>query len=152
VLLGSAFVEGSVPGISTCTSADDNGCVITYASFPADSPPGEDSFFGRARDGGGPAACVDPVALAGGNGLADAVLPATGGLFPGADPGALRTACASTADRGYLAVSRSGEPDTRNLDAFFRQIPDPTWGTHVADANLAQDDLIEVVARQAAAH
>ena len=163
VLLGSAFVEGSIPGIPTCTSADEAGCVITYASYPADQPPGEGAFFGRARGSGEPAACVDPVALAGGNGLADAILPAESGLFPGAGiadittpfvayPAALRTECVGTADRGYLAVSRSGQADDRDLEPLFRQIPDPSWGTHVADANLAQDDIIEVVTRQAAAH
>jgi hypothetical protein len=28
----------------------------------------------------------------------------------------------------------------------------PTWGLHLYDANLAQDDLIALVARQADAH
>jgi hypothetical protein len=106
---------------------------------------------------------VNPAELAGGDGLADAVVPAQGAM--GATdafrdlatpfvslPAALRVACAEQGAYGYLAVSLTGVEDARPLDGFLAETLGPTWGLHLFDANIVQDDLIEVVTRQAAAH
>jgi hypothetical protein len=137
--------------------------VLSYSSYPADQPPAEGSLFGRVA-GDQPAVCVDPVALAGGNGLADTVLPARASLLGGGVdafrdldtpfvslPGALRTACTEAGGYGFLGVSIAGGDDTRPLGGLVVQLLGPTWGLHLLDGNLAQDDLIEVVARQAEA-
>lgn len=161
VLLGSAVADGSIPGVATCTSADEAGCLVSYASYPADAPPGDDALFGRVRDTGEPAVCVDPVALLGGDGIADAVLPTEATLFGSvtedlgpvdtpfvAFPDALRTSCEEAGGRRWLAVGTTGQEDVRPVERILRQLPDATWGTHLADANLAQDDLLALLARQ----
>jgi hypothetical protein len=148
--------------LPACTSADEFGCIISFSSYPADQPPAEGSLFGSAN--GSPAMCVNPAALAGGDGLGDAVIPARGSLLgslAGFDdvttpfvslPGAVRVECAETGAYGYLGVSLSGSEDARTLDGFLNQLLGPTWGLHLYDGNLVQDDIIEVVAQQAAAH
>ncbi len=42
------------------------------------------------------------------------------------------------------AVARRDEED-------LREVPTPDWGVHLADANIALDDLTGLVRRQAAA-
>jgi hypothetical protein len=151
--------------LPVCEAADQAGCIVAYASFPADQPPAEGSRFGRLRDTGEPALCVDPVALTGGDGKGDAVLLADGGLL-GAIPeltdvetafvtyvDAVRTSCATNEGFSYLAVELADAADPRpNLSALLEQRLGPTWGLHLHDANLVQDDLIDLVARQAEAH
>jgi hypothetical protein len=164
VILGAAVPDGSLPGIPNCTSADEAGCLISYASYPADQPPADGAIFGRVPGASSEAVCVDPVALAGGDGLGDTVIPAAFTLLGGVDgapvadtpfvglPGAVRTACTTTGPYRYLAVSLAGGDDTRALDALLGERLGPAWGLHLLDANLVQDDLIAVVARQAEAH
>jgi hypothetical protein len=52
---------GSLP---LCRKAGQAGCVISYVSFRADSPPPANSkFFGKVAEQGMKAACVNPAAL-----------------------------------------------------------------------------------------
>jgi hypothetical protein len=162
VLLGTSVAEGALAEIPNCTSAEESGCLISYSSYPADQPPVDGALFGRPRDGG-TAVCVDPVALSGGDGLGDVVLPTVNSLLGGVEglppidtpyvafPGAVETACATTGNYTYLAVARTGD-DGRPLTNLLVQRLGPTWGLHLLDANLVQDDLIDVVTRQAEAH
>jgi hypothetical protein len=159
VLMGTSV--GELTGMDPCASADVAGCLISFSSYPADHPPVEPAFFGRTESG--PAVCVDPVALAGGNDLADVALPARPtllGLVDGlaevdtpfiAMPGALTAACQEAGGYGFLGVGPTGEADARPVDALLVERLGPTWGLHLLDGNLAQDDLIEVVTRQAEA-
>jgi len=163
VLMGTSVDEGQA-GLPPCASADDTGCIISFSSYPADNPPVDGAIFGRLPQSGEPALCVNPVALAGGDGLADVSLPVGGtllGSVQGFDdidtpfvslPGALRAECVVSGEYGYLAVSMPGVEDARPLDGLVFELLGPTWGLHLLDANLVQDDLIEVVTRQAAAH
>jgi pimeloyl-ACP methyl ester carboxylesterase len=153
-LLGSGYA-GESP---LCEAAEDTGCVVSFASFPADQPPGDDAIFGRTRDGE-QAACVDPVALVGED-TADAVLPANGVLFGAVEelgpidtpfvafPDSLRVACQASGGRAWLAVEQVDPADPRPVARLLRTLPSPTWGTHLFDANLAQDDLIALAAGQ----
>jgi hypothetical protein len=137
--------------------------VLSFSSYPATSPPVEGALFGVVRDDGQPALCVDPVAVAGEDGLADAVLPTATSLLGGVAgfedvttpfvslPGALRTSCATSGGYGYLAVEQADPADQRPVGGLLEQRLGPTWGLHLFDANLAQDDLIAVVAAQAEA-
>jgi hypothetical protein len=159
VLMGTSV--GELPNLPPCTAADEAGCLITFSSYPAQSPPSAGAFFGRAD--GGPATCVDPVALAGGDGLADAVLPSQGSLLGSAEgfddvetpfvalPGALTTACEERGGYGFLAADRADPADPRPVDGLLVEALGDTWGLHLLDGNLAQDDVIEVVTRQAEA-
>ena len=164
LLLGSAVPAEGFPEVPPCGSADDVGCVVSFAAYPAASPPAEGALFGKVRDTGEPALCVDPLGLdPGGDALGDAVLVTSDGLLgaptAGFDdvttpfvslPDAVRTACAEEAGFRYLAVEVADE-DPRPLEGLVEQRLGPTWGLHLLDANLVQDDLIELVSRQAAA-
>lgn len=163
VLLGTSVSADE--GLPPCTSADEAGCLVSFSSYPADHPPVPEAIFGRLADG--PAVCVDPVALAGGDGLADAVVPVSTRLlgrvegFEGVDtpfvvlPGILEAECAATDTHGYLAVAPAdptGTSDVRPTDGMLVESLGPTWGLHLFDANLVQGDLIELVALLADAH
>ena len=163
LLLGSAVPAEGFPEVPPCASADETGCVISYAAYPAAGPPVEGALFGRVRDTGEPALCVDPLALAGGDGLGDAVLVTSDGLLgaptAGFDdvttpfvslPDAVRTTCAEEAGYRYLAIEPA-DGDPRPLDGLVEQRLGPTWGLHLLDANVVQDDLIALVTNQAAA-
>ena len=164
LLLGSAVPSDGFPEIPPCASVDDTACVISYAAYPAAEPPIEGALFGRVRDTGEPALCVDPLSLdPDGDGLGDAVLVTSAGLLGSLTAGlddlttpfltytdAVRTACADQAGYRYLAVEVA-EDDPRALEGLVEQRLGPTWGLHLFDANLVQDDLIEIVTQQASA-
>ncbi len=170
VLLGTSVpvpAEGGAAGgaepVPACGPDVERGCLLSFSSYPAASPPVEGALFGRVRDDGQPALCVDPVALAGDDGLADAVLPTATSLLGGVAgfedvttpfvtlPDAVRTSCATSAGYGFLAVEQADPADPRPVGGLVEQRLGPTWGLHLFDANLAQDDLIAVVAAQAEA-
>lgn len=166
VLLGSSVPADGFEGVPPCEAADDTGCVVSYSSYPAGEPPVEGALFGRTRDAGRPALCVNPVELLGVDGEpASATLPTRLSLLGGVQgfedvttpfvslPGAVRLACTEAGGYGYLSVEvAAAAGDTRPLGGLVEQRLGPTWGLHLLDANLAQDELIELVTRQAAAH
>ena len=159
-------VGGQFKEIPACTEAGETGCVIAYAGFPADQPPtpAGGSFFGRAREEGMQALCVNPAELAGGDGLADPILLnkqhliGSTGPYPGVEtpyvslPGTLTAECVDDGTFSYLAFAPAGaEGETRDVSKLVFQQLGPTWGLHLVDANLPQGDLIQVVGEQAEA-
>ncbi len=158
-------VGGDFQEIPACRQADDIGCVIAFVSYPADRPPTAGAIFGGSGEEGEQALCVDPVELAGGDGRADTVLLAkptligSAGGTPGADtpfaslPGALRARCTVSGPYSFLAFSpaEADGADERDVDRLLMETLGPAWGLHLVDANLAQDDLIDVVRQQAEA-
>jgi hypothetical protein len=160
-----ADVGGEFKEIPACTEAGQTGCVISFASFPADRPPAEatgGSFFGRASGEGMQALCVNPVELAGGDGLADPIMlnkqhllgsvgPYTGVETPFVSlPGVLKAECVTSGTWTYLAYSPAGAAgETRDVAKLMVELLGPTWGLHLVDSNLPQGDLLEVVAKQA---
>ena len=159
-------VGGDFQEIPACRRAEDTGCVIAFVSYPGDRPPTEEggAIFGRGGKDGQRALCVDPVELAGGDGLAGSVLLTKATLIgsaggtPGVDtpfasfPGALEARCTDSGPFSFLAFApnKGGEvADERDVQRLLMETLGPTWGLHLVDANLAQDDLIEVVGRQA---
>jgi hypothetical protein len=166
LLLGSGVPAEGFEGMPPCTSADDSGCVVSWAAYPADAPPVEGALFGRDRASGAPALCVDPAAMMGRESEAvDAVLPARATLVGGIEgyedietpfvalPESVRLSCAEADGFSYLAVEvAAGPDDVRVLDPLVEQRLGPTWGLHLLDGQLAQDLVIELVARQADAH
>jgi hypothetical protein len=150
--------------IPPCTSADETGCLLSYSSYPAASPPVDGALFGGVREEGQRALCSNPAELAGRDSLADPVVPTKPSLVGAVAgfedittpfvslPGALEATCAVTGLYSYLSVGPADPDDPRPLAGLVEQRLGPTWGLHLLDANLAQDDLIEVAARQAEAH
>ena len=173
ILMGGAVqvpegkdVGGTFDHFPACTEAADTGCIISFSSWPAASPPTAEGFFGRDAGKGRVAMCVNPVELAGGNDLADTIVPRKAPAFaqrpemktlPGDTPyvslpGTFKAECTAVNGHHVLLYSPSGDTaDKRPLDGLMIESLGPTWGLHLVDASLPQDDLIEVVRRQAEA-
>jgi hypothetical protein len=153
-----------------CKSPTDIGCVVAFSTFDEPVPP--DALFGRIGGRfaeGDPGRldilCTNPAALRGGPAALDPVLPAepfapgtaiglgtllVGQLGPSepistpwySAPGAYSGRCSSAEDADVLQISPlAGAPD-------LRTIPDADWGIHLADANVALGNLIDLVSSQ----
>lgn len=157
-LVGGSFSE--VPG---CTEADESGCVVTWSSYPEASPPVEDALFASSEGEGQRALCVDAVGLLGrehGSAVVPVSAPLVGGI-EGVDdvetrfvamPDAVDVSCATTGDFDYLAVSLVDESEPRPLGGLVEEKLGPTWGLHLVDMSVTQDDLVELASRQGAAY
>lgn len=157
-----AEVGGTFEAIGACATPDEVGCVVTWSSYPATTPPVENAIFGGAGDDGQRSLCVDAVALLGrerATAVAPTQAPLVGGI-EGTDeletqfvalPDALEVACESTDGYDYLAVGLADEADPRPVAGLVTETLGPTWGLHLVDMTVALDDLVELAARQGAA-
>ena len=163
---------GSLP---LCRKAGQIGCVISYVSFRADSPPPADARFGKVEEPGMKAACVNPAALAGGSAtvhsyfsdrtiMGTAMRPATV-WAKGVEvktpyvalPGLVSTECVSKDGFDYLAVTvhpDKADPRADNIpgDLLVMGVPLKSWGMHLVDVNLTIGDLVAVVGEQSKAY
>lgn len=168
---------GSIP---LCTKADEAGCIVTYVSFRATSPPPANSRFGKTDAEGHRSGCVNPAALLAGKDSSEdaplhAYLSSKGyGAVEGQSPkpfakgltvttpfvsmpGLLSARCVSEGDFTYLSVKINADPadpraDDIGGDISVAGIVLKDWGLHLIDANLAMGDLVALVDRQAAAY
>lgn len=164
---------GSLP---LCRKAGQTGCVISYVSFRADSPPPATSkFFGKVAEPGMKAACVNPAALAGGSAtvrsyfsdstiMGAAMRPATVWArdvtvsTPFVElPGLVSAECVSSGGFDYLAVTvhpdkADSRTDTIPGDLLALGQPLKDWGLHLVDVNLTMGDLVAVVGEQGKAY
>lgn len=163
---------GSLP---LCREAGQVGCVISYVSFRAESPPPADARFGKVEAAGMKAACVNPAALAGGSAsvhsyfsdrtiMGTAMRPATA-WAKGVDvttpyvelPGLVSAQCVSQGGFDYLAVTvhpDKADPRADNIpgDLLVLGMPLKSWGMHLVDVNLTIGDLVAVVGTQSKAY
>ncbi|HEY0704439.1 MAG TPA: DUF3089 domain-containing protein [Candidatus Acidoferrales bacterium] len=172
-------VGGVFQKIPLCRAASQTGCVITYVSFRATSPPPENTRFGRVAIEGMVAGCTNPAALGGGSGELHAYLPAgsrnaTTGAFSGDEhpwvtppkpvetpfvslPGMLSAECESNEHGSYLAVTVHDDPaDARAHDITGDLVIDgyvlKDWGLHLIDVNEALGNLVDIVGQQSKAY
>lgn len=156
-LVGGTFAE--VPG---CSAPDETGCVVSWSSYPAGSPPPADAIFGRSEGAGTRALCTDVVDLLGRE-AGSAIAPVSAPMGALQDVGEVGTtflslpdvvdvSCAAEGEIDYLAVGLADPQDPRPVAALQAENLGPAWGLHSLDLNLAQDDLVELAARQAAAY
>jgi hypothetical protein len=164
------LVGGSFKKTPLCTKVGQTGCVVTYVSFRASSPPPPGARFGRAARPGMTVACTNPARLRKGSAPLDsywyagpsaAGTPSTIAWSASGPPptpflrteGLVSAACVNRGPVGYLAVTVNADPRDQRTD----QIPgdvvvagavQPGWGLHLADMNLAQGDLIALVEAQ----
>lgn len=167
---------GDFRTIPVCTRVFQLGCVVAYSTFAQDptadsrfgvstAPPKEDPF----QLPGGPGyevACTDPRALIGTPGaplrllipskpyapgpIAAGILLTSGGMAPSASttwvtaPDRWNGGCRTINGAHVLRYDPSGAQSRRPV--FF---PEPRWGTHLVDVNLALDELVTLVAHQA---
>jgi len=162
-------VGGTLHRTPLCTSVGQTGCVVTYQSYRAESPPPADALMGRAPHAGMTAGCTNPAALAGGSAPLDSIWYAGPTRFGGpvitwssAGPppapflhtnGLVTGECRHDGQAGYLAITVHADPadartDTIPGDVYFGPRLIPGWGLHLGDTGYALGDLIRVVAAQ----
>ena len=167
-------VGGDFKTMRLCRSADQSGCIVTYVTFRADSPPPATSRFGKVPDAGMVAACTNPAALGGGNAATDAILGTTGAGTASAPmgpwtrdgnaistpfvkvPGLIGAQCVSNGGFDYLAVSVNADPADARTDAIVGDVVvagqvQRDWGLHLIDMPVEMGNLVGLVDRQAAA-
>ena len=161
-------VGGTFKAIPLCRAAGQNGCVVAYETFPASSPPPDDSRFTHPETPGMEIACTDPAALAGGR--LDPILATQTNLLgkPPLDPGwaafvkPLDTPfvslpgiasghCVNGPKASYLSVSMNPPaagsvwPATLPGDLVVGGRLLKSWGWHLIDVNIAMGNLIDFV-------
>jgi hypothetical protein len=166
-------VGGSLKSTPLCSRVGETGCVITYMTFRAATPPPEDSFLGRAARDGMTAGCTNPAALGGGTAALDSywftMLPPEQGAPPlawsseGAPPtpflrteGLISGTCMHSGKAGWLAVKVNADPKDARTDDIPGDVYtmgrlNPGWGMHLADMHVAQGDLVRLIEAQVAA-
>lgn len=167
-------VGGDFKRMPLCHSDSQYGCIVTYVTFRADSPPPANSRFGKVPDAGMVAACTNPAALGGGKAETDAILGAKGagaGSTPMGPwttdnapvttnfvkvPGLISAECVAKDGFNYLAVTVNADPkdprtDTIVGDVVVGGVTLKDWGLHLLDMPIAMGDLVELADHQAAA-
>ncbi|HEY8583410.1 MAG TPA: DUF3089 domain-containing protein [Capillimicrobium sp.] len=155
---------GDFRHLRACRQDGQVGCVIAFSTYNAPVDPAI-ARFGRTAEKGREILCTNPASLAGGAGDITPEMPTQpfGGtviasqvsqlsaLVPRAStpwiavPRAYRARCTGGAGgANVLAITpRGGAP-------VFPSLPEPGWGLHLADANIALRDLTDLVRSQAA--
>jgi len=154
--------------IKMCRKPGQTGCIVSYVSFRASSPPEGAAFFGKA-EGAKRAACVNPAALAGGEAplhsyFSDKTIAGAPRKTPwvkGKDltttfvsvPGLVTAQCATSGPYDYLAIKVHGDPADPRVDdipgdLLVMGMPLKAWGLHLADVNLTMGDLVALVEAQ----
>lgn len=169
-------VGGAFQHIPLCHAANQTGCVITYASFRANTPPPANTHFGKVTGENMISACTNPAALAGGSGDLRAYLGTKGSGVTSAEaappdwvkppqpintpfvslPGLLTAECLSNDSGSYLAVTVHGDPagpraSDINGDVVVNGQVMQDWGLHLIDVNLAMGNLLDIVTQQSRA-
>lgn len=169
LLIGTNFavLEGADVGVATqlvplCRSVSQTGCVVTYASYPATSPPSDGALFGRPFGfplgaGEGVSGCTNPAALSGGPAELRAAFPTDGWALDGPDdgittpfmsfPGLVTGECVTRNGYTYLEISVNADPADPRVDDPPGSLT-PEWGLHAIDIQLAQESLIDLVRQQ----
>jgi hypothetical protein len=157
---------GDFRHVPACRRSRQTGCVVAYSTFDDPVPP--DSLFGRTT---GPGAsrlrilCTNPASLRGGSGLLTTYVPTapfggTLGVALGAMQGMLPAVATPwiAYHRAYRArCSSAGGADVLQIAPVggaraLAPSPDPRWGLHLADVNIALGNLTALVGREARAY
>ena len=152
---------GDFEHVPLCTEPGQLSCVVAFSTFARD--PQSNARFGDSEDPRLEAACTDPRPLArtgdplriltpsepyAPGPIQAGIIITSGGMPPSAP-----TTWVVPADRyegtcrtiNGVNVLRYEPTEGSRRPVFF---PDPTWGTHLIDVNLALDPLLEVVRLQ----
>ena len=181
ILLGATLsvpqgkdVGGSFQRVPLCRTPSQVGCLVTYVSFRATSPPPANTRFGKVTQPGMVAACTNPAALSGGSAELHSYFSADGrsivSLAPApwvvaerpietpwvSLPGLVTAQCAANEHASFLEITVHGNPadpradDIRGDLGVGNQIL-TDWGLHLVDVNLGMGNLVEIVNQQSRA-
>jgi hypothetical protein len=166
------LVGGTFRSTPLCTRERETGCVLTWMTFRAESPPPQPSFLGRAAKAGMTAGCTNPAALGSDRParldsywyvLSRGQFAAIPWSSEGPPPtpflrsqGLVTGQCRHDGTAGYLAVSvatGANEKWTPRIpgDVIMLGQVNKGWGMHLIDMNVAQGDVVTVLAAQAGA-
>jgi Protein of unknown function (DUF3089) len=157
---------GDFENIGACRKDTQLGCVMAFSTFGPTDPPAN-AIFGRTSVAGDEVLCTNPAKLGGGSAPLASIFPsepfapgstigaatlAVGIKVPKATtpwisvPGAYKGACVDKDGADVLDISPLGGAPVLN------NTPDPTWGLHLVDANIALGNLVDVVRTESAAY
>lgn len=162
---------GTFASTPLCRSADQFGCVVTYATYRASNPPSMGALFGDASEPDNVAGCVNPAALGGGPAILDSYFPSEirgfysgliGEVSPWADPstedpiptpyykmpGFLEAECVEQNGFSYLGVTPQADPADPRADDIKGEFTEG-WGLHLVDMTLAMGDILDLIEQQA---
>jgi hypothetical protein len=167
-------VGGTFKTLPLCASADELGCIITFASFRETSPPPPTSLFAVSNDPNLVAGCTNPAAISGGSGELHAYLtkdgPGSGSspMGPWAQgvtvntpfvsvPGLLSASCTEGATGSYLAIHVHADPADPRTDEISGDVVQDGkvqagWGLHLLDMHLTMGNLLDAVPAKAKAY
>lgn len=170
-------VGGAFKQVPLCHSAQQTGCVITYATFRSEVPPPANSRFGRVAGNEMVSACTNPAALGGGSGQLHSYLSARASGVSTSEapprswvtpeheiktpfvsvPGLITSECVSNEKGSYLAVTVHGDPkdprtDDINGDVVVNGKVQADWGLHLIDVHVAMGNLVDIVNQQSKAY
>jgi pimeloyl-ACP methyl ester carboxylesterase len=170
ILLGGNVTTKDFKHIPACTKNTQLGCVVAFSTFNDTPPPNavfgkSGSLGGLAHSKGGTVLCTNPAALSnGGPATLTTVFPSKP-FAPGTTIGALTTQVGMPMPTGVSTPwlqtqAYTGKCVTENGAHVLRisplpgaptlkPNPDPTWGLHLVDANIALGDLDDLVVDQA---
>ena len=165
-----AAVGGDFAKMPLCSSAQQTGCLVTYATFAEGMVPAERTLFGRSYKDGVDVACVNPAAP-GSDG--SAVLDAYFSNLPGEDegglwvegeaitqrfvkvPGVVSAQCADTEGAQFLSVAYDAKAPRKTPSwGSTGGVPAlaPIWGLHTIDMHLGIGNLVALAGVQAEAY
>ncbi len=171
-------VGGSFKHMPLCRKADQNQCIVTFASFRDTIPPPPNTRFGRARDTSErhlQAACNLPGAMSNGEVPLHAYLSASGDSLGSSSPqppwtssgkqvntpfvsvpGLLSAKCVVDGEFSYLSVTVHGDPDDPRADDIGGNVVidgevAADWGLHLIDMHLAMGNLVHLAQQQGTA-
>ena len=143
-----SLVGGDFTRTPLCTARGETGCVIAFSTFGRTPPantrygvvPVEASSPSRPLPTGAgySVACTNPAALG------TTARAALRSRIAGRPVTGYSGRCTTGAGPHVLQVS-GGDPVPA---AALPELPNPTWGLHLLDVNLAQDDLVDLVGAQ----
>ncbi len=157
-------IGGDFKHVPACRSSSQLGCVIAFSTF--DQTPPANAIFGRTTIAGDQVLCANPAALSGGAGVVNPIFPSQP-FAPGSTISAgiqllgitqpTPSTVWSTEPGSYSAqCSIAGGASVLEITALqgaqvAKPSPDPTWGLHLLDANIALGNLIDIVKTESAA-
>ena len=157
---------GSFQNVPVCRSTTQLHCLVAFSSF--NQTPPDNALFGRTTKPGQSVVCTNPASLR-------ANAPVDFDSLVPSKPFALGTLLAAGIGALHLDYPKASTPWLESKGAFsgrcvteagasFLKItsnegtpvpdpsPDATWGLHLLDGNVAQGDLVKLVASEAKAY
>ena len=154
---------GDFKKMRACRAPRQTGCIVAFSAF-GETPPAN-ALFGRTARPNREVLCTNPRALGGGPApltatyptkpFAPSVIGAAANLavrgLPHPNTPWVTVASASTGRCSHAGGASVLRITPRGSVFTLTATPDATWGFHLADANVALDDLVRLVRRQARA-